>query len=591
MRTIKCVALLLLVCGFWQKGQAQKADKGDYYWNFVPHYFSGNPLPSYQGFALDFEGEEVKVKTIESPIQISGTNSTFCDENGRMLMYTNGVYIVDSTYQKMENGDSISTNSRIKAYTSYYITGYPLSRITAFLPMGEDSYKLIMLLPDTITIEGVYTVRNRYLTSNDIKFDETHPKGRVTKKEDLIWSDTLIGWNVTACRHANGRDWWFITQRDARNILMKFLISPDSVRGPWYQEFPLPEQPFYNGTSVFSPDGTKFCHLDGPFGIQLYDFDRCTGELTNFRYFHDLKDVNVPCDIAISPNSRFLYMVTGKYVKQYDLATPDMQSFGASVDTVGVLSPAIPGNFGIISLAPDGKMYINSSNAAYSLSVIHYPDRKGKACRLEQGALKVPYMTGGYSINNFPDYRLGPEAGSECDSLGLDKGPVARFRINHDSLDSYSKEFTDLSFRNPTEWSWSFGDGSSSSEREPVHVYATKGVYEVCLTVSNAYGSDTYCKHVGIWPLSTTEQGGKGIALYPNPATNSINIELGEKLSDGRAYTIHCYDLLGRRCYTGTLPAYSYLHTIDVSSFAPGMYFIELTDGLGNKRVEKFVRE
>ncbi|GAB1397807.1 hypothetical protein MASR1M65_25870 [Saprospiraceae bacterium] len=448
MRTIKCVALLLLVCGFWQKGQAQKADKGDYYWNFVQFEWPGQPI--YKGFALDFEGEEVKVKTIESPIQIRGTNSTICDENGRMLMYTNGVYIVDSTYQKMENGDSISTNSRIKAYTDYYITGYPLTRITAFLPMGEDSYKLIMLLGDTITIDGTLTVRDRYLTSNDIRFDEAHPKGRVTKKEDLIWSDTMITLNVTACRHANGRDWWFITQRDARNILMKFLISPDSVRGPWYQEFPLPDHPFYNGNSVFSPDGTKFYHLDGPFGIQLYDFDRCTGELSNFRYFHDLKDVNVPCDIAISPNSRYLYMVTGKYVKQYDLATPDVQSFGASVDTVGVLSPATPGNFGRISLAPDGKMYINSSNAAYSLSVIHYPDRKGKACRLVQGALKVPYMTGGYSINNFPDYRLGPEAGSECDSLGLDKGPVARFRINHDSLDSYGKEFTDLSFRNPT---------------------------------------------------------------------------------------------------------------------------------------------
>ena len=523
MRTIKCVALLLLVCGFWQKGQAQKADKGDYYWNFVQFEWPGQPI--YKGFALDFEGEEVKVKTIESPVQIDGTNSTFCDENGRMLMYTNGVYIVDSSYQKMENGDSISTNSRIKAYTSYYITGYPLPRITAFLPMGEDSYKLIMLLGDTITIDGTLTVRDRYLTSNDIRFDEAHPKGRVTKKEDLIWSDTMITLNVTACRHANGRDWWFITQRDARNILMKFLISPDSVRGPWYQEFPLPDHPFYNGNSVFSPDGTKFYHLDGPFGIQLYDFDRCTGELSNFRYFHDLKDVNVPCDIAISPNSRYLYMVTGKYVKQYDLATPDVQSFGASVDTVGVLSPATPGNFGRISLAPDRKMYINSSNAAYSLSVIHYPDRKGKACRLVQGALKVPYMTGGYSINNFPDYRLGPEAGSECDSLGLAKGPVARFRINHDSLDSYSKEFTDLSFRNPTEWSWSFGDGGSSSEREPVHVYATKGVYEVCLTVSNAYGSDTYCKHTGIWPLSTTEQGGKEIALYPNPANQSITID------------------------------------------------------------------
>src|SRR5262249_41642014 len=38
---------------------------------------------------------------------------------------------------------------------------------------------------------------------------------------------------------------------------------------------------------------------------------------------------------------------------------------------------------------------------------------------------------------------------------------------------------------------WDFGDGASSSEQNPVHVYAVAGVYTVALTASGPGGSDT----------------------------------------------------------------------------------------------------
>jgi len=51
--------------------------------------------------------------------------------------------------------------------------------------------------------------------------------------------------------------------------------------------------------------------------------------------------------------------------------------------------------------------------------------------------------------------------------------------------------FTDESSRNPTSWSWDFGDGGTSDEQHPSHEYVDLGVYEVTLTTSNAYGSDS----------------------------------------------------------------------------------------------------
>jgi PKD repeat protein len=54
--------------------------------------------------------------------------------------------------------------------------------------------------------------------------------------------------------------------------------------------------------------------------------------------------------------------------------------------------------------------------------------------------------------------------------------------------------FTDASSNSPTSWSWNFGDGSTSTEQSPTHVYASSGVYTVVLTVINPTGSDTETK-------------------------------------------------------------------------------------------------
>src|SRR5215213_3979634 len=54
--------------------------------------------------------------------------------------------------------------------------------------------------------------------------------------------------------------------------------------------------------------------------------------------------------------------------------------------------------------------------------------------------------------------------------------------------------FTDTSAGSPTSWSWDFGDGGSSTLRNPSHTYSDAGTYTVKLTVSNASGSDDVTK-------------------------------------------------------------------------------------------------
>ena len=70
--------------------------------------------------------------------------------------------------------------------------------------------------------------------------------------------------------------------------------------------------------------------------------------------------------------------------------------------------------------------------------------------------------------------------------------PVVNFTADvTNGCDNLTVHFTDLSNNNPTSWLWEFGDGQTSTEQNPVHVYSQSGVYSVSLTSTNAVGSNT----------------------------------------------------------------------------------------------------
>ncbi|HEY0751354.1 MAG TPA: PKD domain-containing protein, partial [Chitinophagaceae bacterium] len=51
--------------------------------------------------------------------------------------------------------------------------------------------------------------------------------------------------------------------------------------------------------------------------------------------------------------------------------------------------------------------------------------------------------------------------------------------------------FTDLSLGNPTSWFWDFGNGSTSTLKNPSTSYFNPGSYSITLTVTNANGTHT----------------------------------------------------------------------------------------------------
>jgi hypothetical protein len=406
----------------------------------------------------------------------------------------------------------------------------------------------------------------------------------------VIFEDSILieGCLQTACanRHANGRDWWIILPDNINHRFYRFLSTPEGIYGPWEQNISNPtiaDTLFYLGWSEFSPNGESMLIYDVHTGTAIYDFDRCTGLLSNLRY--------IPADIplhgygtaaAFSSDSRFIYIVRGNFRKidQFDLMASDLQTskitiatWDGTYDFIEPLGPKLETSFGYFQHGPDGKLYNWAGNSRF-MHVTNFPNRKGLQCDFKQRVLSLPYYNNGAN-NYYPNYRLGPIDGSACDSLGIDNHPVALYRYDlEDSTQALQLTYTDLSYYEPTYWHWDFGDGTTSQDTSPVHNYATAGIYQVCLIVGNAYSADTFCNQVmvgasGIHELVALPH----VNVHPNPFTSKIQIEMPALIGTKPQFSL--YNWLGQKVKSVLLDDFT--NTLHVSDIPTGIYVWQLS--------------
>ena len=248
--------------------------------------------------------------------------------------------------------------------------------------------------------------------------------GDVINKNQAILQDTFSDF-LTAVRHGNGRDWWVMVHKNRSNRSLCYLLDPEGLHDPIMQHLgPKWNYQDWVGQSVFSPDGSKYARTNPYNGLNLFDFERCTGTLSNPLVIDLSADSASACGVAFSPNSRFLYLSTGTKLFQFDMQAADI---AASRQLIGVydgfLAP-FPTTFYQQRLAPDGKIYMAATNGINFLHVINQPDLPGLGCDFIQHGVEMPaYIDVG--LPNFPNYRLYDLPGSSCDTLGIDGGPVS----------------------------------------------------------------------------------------------------------------------------------------------------------------------
>jgi hypothetical protein len=328
----------------------------------------------------------------------------------------------------MPNGDSLSLGDAFNMLNSGWY-GNVIPQGVLVLPKPDNPNQYIIfhealdlndlgLEPNPLVPGLMYSVVDMTLNNG---------KGDVLLKNQRLIRDTLYTGGLTAVRHANGRDWWILVPAFYKPEFFRILLNPTGMH-VYTQSIPgLPYgENSEGGTAVFSPDGQKYIRVSVysnqmPFRFEIYSFDRCSGLLSDYINLDSWiqgSAVAYP-SVAVSPNSKYLYINTYTVINQYDLESNNIASTKIEVaqwDSTYYLN-LTPIGFGLSQLAPNNEIYLSSFTNPY-LHIIHNPDLPGLACNVQQRAITL-YDVNDVSIPNFPNFRLGRLEGSPCDTLGI----------------------------------------------------------------------------------------------------------------------------------------------------------------------------
>ncbi len=188
-----------------------------------------------------------------------------------------------------------------------------------------------------------------------------------------------------------------------------------------------------------------------------------------------------------------------------------------------------------------------------------------------------------------------------CDSVHVAPPPPlcnAHFRSIHHA--NNLNVFFD-SAHNPwnVTYAWDFGDGSTSTSRDPHHSYAQAGVYNACLTVTNTdtagvvICTETWCDSVHIdsvhvcnhphscWRyISAQENSGVQMtaSVYPNPFTENATLHIENSAGN---VTLRIFENTGR-----LVSEINNLQNGDIqlnkNNIGAGLYFYQLSDSNGS---------
>ncbi len=169
-------------------------------------------------------------------------------------------------------------------------------------------------------------------------------------------------------------------------------------------------------------------------------------------------------------------------------------------------------------------------------------------------------------------------------------------------------QFTDTSepHSSPIEsWLWTFGDGGSSTEQHPVHVYQAPGTYTVSLTATSSDGPDTEQKTIEVRPNVDPTADFTAEPLRPvmgdevqftdtsDPGTAPLSEWLwafGDGQTSTEQHPVHVYNRAGKTSVSLTATSRHGTHTVTKPNYISVLPLINFTAEPTSAAVGKPVR-
>lgn len=157
--------------------------------------------------------------------------------------------------------------------------------------------------------------------------------------------------------------------------------------------------------------------------------------------------------------------------------------------------------------------------------------------------------------------------------------PLADFNLPLKTCIDVPTQFTDLSLPAINEWSWDFGDGTTDTVPNPVHIYKKEGNYAVQLWIKNRDGcEDSVSKSIYVCPESGIHDTEKKLIIhaFPNPSTGTFKLQIEQANSSNVHISIS--NILGQLIYTESNVVRNGIlqKELDLKEQPDGIYFVTL---------------
>jgi hypothetical protein len=376
MKKFSCLVLIIVMIA-----STTIAQKRNWEWTFG----IGNALSFATGSPVAYN----------CPIYTGEGSASICDTSGKLLFYSEGKYVYDSTHNIMPNGagllgTTITTQSAL---------------IIPSLSNAQQYYLFVV---------SNWTDPQTTLSYNIVDMSLNGGKGDITAVKNIILNSTARE-QLTAAQHANGQDVWVMVHEPLNFKFCAYLLSASGIDTvPVISTVGMG----YGGSNRygslrFSHDCTKLASVLGGVGavetLQLFDFDNATGIVSNPMTLATALNMPTAYSCEFSPDDSKLY-ATGyntSYINQFDLNAVNIPASVTDVTSWATLSAGL-------QLAPDGKIYIASHSNF--LGSINFPNMSGTASGHVSNAI-VLTANSGLCLPNFYNFQCStPTSISEANS-------------------------------------------------------------------------------------------------------------------------------------------------------------------------------
>ncbi|MBC6605771.1 gliding motility-associated C-terminal domain-containing protein [Hymenobacter sp. BT188] len=400
------------------------------------------------------------------------------DGNGSLLFYSNGDTVWSRDHNIMLNGTGIGGNR--------LATDGPLAikRPGIVLPGAPRRYLIF-------TQDAMGGPKGLSYSEIVIPPAGTAGQGEVVAatKNTLLTRGTAE--KMTGVFHKNGCDIWIIVHgwgeatsgtENRGDSFLAYRVTPAGVQSPpvistvGARHAPSVSPQGYRGQMKVSPDGEQLAVArfsetlgDASSTVELFAFDAETGIVSNPQIVD--QGAGRYYGVEFSPSRNYLYATVQSppQLLQFDLSATNIT---ASKQVIP-LNQNPPVNLGSMQAAPDDKIYVARENAP-GLGFITYPDSLGAKAAYADDSLALGGRRSGLGLPNFNQ--------SSLLRVGIGAQITACREISFQA--SFAVQTPDLVY------AWTFGDGTTSSLKDPVHTYATPGDYTITLRITN----DCFCR-------------------------------------------------------------------------------------------------